>query len=62
MAKRTDWDSHAAKTKQMVDELTSCLLKQPNLNMGRYLNQLSVNELVMLQIKIGKILQAKLSR
>ena len=62
MAKSIDWEAFGDKTKQLVDELTSAARKRNRLDIDAYLKEQSVQTLVMLQIRIGKLIQRKLAR
>ena len=62
MAKSIDWEAFGDKTKQLVDELTSAARKRNKLDIDAYLKEQSVQTLVMLQIRIGKLIQQKLAR
>ena len=62
MAKSIDWESFGDKTKKLVDELAAAAHKQEKLDIDAYLKEQSVQTLVMLQIRIGKIIQRKLAR
>ena len=62
MAKSIDWEAFGDKTKQLVDELTSAARKRNKLDIDAYLKEQSVQTLVMLQIRIGKLIQRKLAR
>ena len=62
MAKSIDWEAFGDTTKQFVDELTSAARKRNKLDIDAYLKEQSVQTLVMLQIRIGKLIQRKLAR
>ena len=62
MAKSIGWEAFGDKTKQLVDELTSAARKRNRLDIDAYLKEQSVQTLVMLQIRIGKLIQQKLAR
>ena len=62
MAKSTDWEAVGDKTKKLVDELAAAARKEEKLDIDAYLKEQSVQTLVMLQIRIGKLIQRKLAR